>query len=172
VIKSIKLKSSLKIDSKNEMEYRECVADIICNPVVLSMKKYIQHRNISCFQHCINVSYNSYLICRYLGWDYHVAARGGLLHDLFLYDWHYTKPKNGLHGFTHPYKALENANKFFILNDKEKDTIEKHMWPLTIKLPKYKESIVVCFIDKYCAVMETLKIGRADSLYKRDEFAN
>jgi uncharacterized protein len=28
----------------------------------------------------------------------------------------------------------------FTLNEIEMDIIEKHMWPLTIKLPKYKET--------------------------------
>jgi len=43
----------------------------------------------------------------------------------------------------HPRVALENAIEHFDLNDTEKDIIEKHMWPLTIRLPKTKESLVV-----------------------------
>ena len=31
------------------------------------------------------------------------------------------------------------------------------MWPLTIKLPKYKESYIITFVDKYCALQESLK---------------
>jgi len=44
------------------------------------------------------------------------------------------------------------------LNDTEKDIIEKHMWPLTIRLPKNKESLVVSLVDKYCSFMEIAKI--------------
>jgi uncharacterized protein len=62
------------------------------------MEKFIQHSDVSCLEHCMSVSYNSYLICRRLGLNYQAAARGGLLHDLFLYDWHVSKPENGLHG--------------------------------------------------------------------------
>lgn len=169
MLKLIKSKWYLKIDSKNNNEYKECVVDLINNPVVRSMEKYIQHSDISCFEHCINVSYNSYLICRRLGLNYRAAARAGLLHDLFLYDWHVTKPKNGLHGFTHPFAALENANKYFDLIEMEKDIIEKHMWPLTLKLPKYKETLLVCFVDKYCAFMEIIKINNREYICKIEE---
>jgi uncharacterized protein len=106
------------------------------------------------------VSYNSYLVCRVLGLDYQSAARGGLLHDFFLYDWHITKHEEGLHGFTHPGTALKNANKKFSLNKIEKDIIEKHMWPLTIRFPKYKESFIVSFVDKYCSVIEIIKFRK------------
>jgi len=86
--------------------------------------------------------------------------RGGLLHDFFLYDWHVKNQRKGLHGFTHPRVALENAIEHFDLNDTEKDIIEKHMWPLTIRLPKTKESLVVSLVDKYCSLLEIAKIQR------------
>ncbi len=38
--------------------------------------------------------------------------------------------------------------------------ILKHMWPLTIVPPKYKESYIVAGIDKYCALMEIFKFSR------------
>lgn len=75
----------------------------------------------------------------------------------FLYDWHKNEVDyGGLHGFIHPNIALKNANKYFLLNEVEKDIIQKHMWPLTLKLPKYKEAYVVSFVDKYCAILETV----------------
>ena len=66
------------------------------------------------------------------------------------------KPLFQKHGFTHPKVALDNAVKYFNLNNIEKDIIEKHMWPLTIrKVPKYKESVIVTMVDKYCSTQET-----------------
>jgi uncharacterized protein len=59
-----------------------------------------------------------------------------------------------LHGFIHPKLALKNAEENFQLSDLEKDIIVKHMWPLTVKFPKYKESYVVCLVDKYCSIQE------------------
>lgn len=160
----IKSKSSLEINSKNDIEYTKCVIDIINDPVVRSMEKFIQHSDISCFEHSIYVSYNSYLICKRLGLDCEAAARGGLLHDLFLYDWHISKSDRGLHGFVHPFIALENASKYFNLSDREKDIIVKHMWPLTWRFPKYKEALVVCLVDKYCACMEIAKYDNREKI--------
>lgn len=157
MIELIKSKLNLKADSSEYIEYEACVSELISNENVHLMENFIQHSDITCLEHSLNVSYRSYLICRWLGFDYRSAARGGLLHDFFLYDWHITKPKDGLHGFTHPSAALKNANDNFILNKIEKDIIEKHMWPLTIRLPMHKESFIVSFVDKYCSLMEIIK---------------
>lgn len=128
------------------------------------MSSFIQHGKITCLEHSLYVSYCSYLICRRLGFNYRSAARGGLLHDFFLYDWHKEIPYKGLHGLKHPYVALENANKYFQLNKMEQDIISKHMWPLTIVPPRYLETLIVNIIDKYCAFMETFNIGKRRSM--------
>ncbi len=168
MIKFIKSKLHLKIYSKIDLdnEYRQCIDDLLTNPIVLSIQNFVQHGNLSCLEHCINVSYKSYIICKYLNLNYRSAARGGLLHDLFLYDWHISKPQNGLHAFTHPTTALKNANMYFNLNDAEKDIIVKHMWPLTLKIPKYKESFIVSLVDKYCAFTETFGKGTNNHIKK------
>ncbi len=105
------------------------------------MKNYMQHGNVDCLEHSLYVSLTSYLVCRRMGLDCRSAARGGLLHDFFLYDWHVEKPRAGLHGLVHPGTALRNANSYFSLNAREHDVIGKHMWPLTITPPKYKETL-------------------------------
>lgn len=146
------------LDSSND--YNITVKDLIDNEIVLQMKDYIQHGHTTCYQHCINVSYYSYIISKKLRLDYRSTARAGLLHDLFLYDWHNIQEKVPLfqmHGFTHPQKALDNAKKYFEINEKEEDIILKHMWPLTIKLPKYKESFIIILVDKFCCIAEFLK---------------
>ncbi|MBR3673555.1 MAG: HDIG domain-containing protein [Clostridia bacterium] len=120
------------------------------------MKEFRQHYDTSCFEHCKNVAFISYKICKKLNLDYKSAARAGMLHDLFLYDWRKRQDgRKGLHAFTHPRTALENSKKIFELNEKEEDIILKHMWPLTVKLPKYSESYIVTIADKYCALGES-----------------
>ena len=139
-------------------EYNECVAHIINSVQVQKMRDFKHHSVISCYEHSINVSIKSYKLCKLLGFNYKSAAIGGLLHDLFLYDWHTTKLDDGMHGFLHPKIALGNAVKLLELNKIEKDIIIKHMFPLTMVPPFYRESIVVCLVDKYCAITETLSI--------------
>lgn len=136
------------------VEYMSCVWDIIDNEKVEKLDNYEQHCHTSRLQHSVNVSYYSFLICRLLGWDYRSAARAGLLHDLFYYDWRVTKGNRSSHASWHPRVAYDNAKKICSLNKVEKDAILKHMWPCTFVPPRYKESYVVTFVDKVCAVME------------------
>ena len=140
-----------------DKKYMKCVYDIMDNDKFKEMSNYIQHGNTTTLEHCLSVSYMSYKLCKHLRLDYVSAARGGLLHDLFLYDWHthFKETGNRFHGFTHPKTALSNAEKYFKLNDVEKDIIVKHMWPLTVIPPKTMEGFVVMYADKYCSLSET-----------------
>lgn len=157
----IKSKLSVKATkSRSFSEYISCIEDLIQDEIIDSLNGFTQHGSVTCFDHSLSVSYYSYVVCRLLHLDYRSAARGGLLHDLFLYDWHKSKLIGGKHGFTHPYTALRNAKEHFLLNKMEKDIIVKHMWPLTILLPRYKEAYVVSFVDKYIALREIGKFFR------------
>ena len=153
--KAIGSKKDLRNDAQLK-EYYSYVKDLLENDVVMQMKKFRHHYGTNCYQHSINVSYYNYLLCKKFGLDAKSGARAGLLHDLFLYDRKaYIRTKGErLHGFRHPKIALENANANFDLNEREEDIIEKHMWPLTVELPKYSESYVTVLVDKYCAVAE------------------
>lgn len=147
-------------NKSNKKQYFECINDLIATSSVKKMNEIPHHVNINCLKHSIYVSYISFLLSRSLGLDFKASARGGLLHDLFLYDWKIETNRRKLHLFSHPYTALDNASSLFDLTEKEKDIIEKHMWPLTVKLPKFKESFVVGCADKFCALMEMLFIYR------------
>ncbi len=141
-------------------EYINEVKDILENETFQSMKSFIQHGKTSCLEHCIAVSYRSYLTCKRNGWNARAAARAGLLHDLFLYDWHWSRAETGTswHGITHPRRALENAEKVFDLTPLEKEIILRHMWPLTLWLPRSREAYAVIYHDKVCSLKET--VGR------------
>lgn len=145
----------------DNQEFHSIIDDIINNETVLEMKKFRQHCDTNCFDHCYRASYQSYSICKKLGWDYKSAARGAMLHDLFLYDWREKSDRKGLHAFTHPKTASDNASKLFDLSEKEKNIIECHMWPLTIKdIPRSKEGMLLTVVDKYCAVIESGKYAK------------
>ena len=72
------------LELEQDTEFNDIIKDIISNDTVLQMKNYIQHFDTNCFQHCKNVAYYSYLMCKKLGLDYRSAARAGMFHDLFL----------------------------------------------------------------------------------------
>lgn len=138
-------------------EFNLIIQDLVSNETVQKMKNYKQHYNTSCFEHCKNVAYYGYLICKKYHLDYISAARAGMLHDLFLYNWRVRENgRKGFHAFTHPKSAFKNASKLFDLNDRETDIILKHMWPVTIKFPRYIESYIITFVDKYCAIQESI----------------
>ena len=141
---------------KEYTEFYACIRDLVEHPAVQSMKKYPHHADITCFEHCMNVAYYNYEICRILGLNAKAAARGGILHDLFLYDWHTHAKRTGehFHGLTHPKVALLNASRYFDLTPLEKDIILKHMWPLTLMPPRYPESFQITLTDKYSGARE------------------
>ena len=143
--------------------YRKCESlvllhglDILNSPNMQLEKQYIQHGSVNVFDHSFGVA----CICLIIALLFHIKVnrkaliRGALLHDYFLYDWHIKTVKGRKHGFTHANCALQNANRDFELGNIEQDMIKKHMFPLNIKPPKYRESVIICIADKICAVLE------------------
>jgi uncharacterized protein len=156
-------------------EYYSIVKDIMENETVQQMKLYRQHYDTNTYEHCFHVSYLNYKICKALHLDYKSAARAGMIHDLFLYDWRRSRKElnlEGYHAFIHPKIAYKNASAIFDLNKKEKDIILKHMWPLTFfHFPKYPESFIITISDKYSALYESFsyykkKLTKKDSSKK------
>ena len=135
-------------------EFNYIIKDLLENDKVNEMKIYMQHCNTSCFEHSYNVSYICYKICKKFNFDYVSASRGAMLHDFFLYDWRKNKKFN-FHAYKHGKIAYNNAIKEFKLNEIEKNMILRHMWPVTLKMPKTKEGFLLTLADKYCAIIET-----------------
>ena len=140
-----------------QYSFIELVSGVTRGSRLAAEEAFIQHGNTSCLLHSVAVAYFCYLVARklnFIGFRITELVRGALLHDYFLYDWHYTRPKNGLHGFSHPFTAFYNALFDFELSEVEKDIITKHMFPLTPLLPLYKESVLVSLVDKVCSLYE------------------
>ncbi|MET3617938.1 uncharacterized protein ABID14_001573 [Peptoniphilus olsenii] len=133
------------------------INDLNTNTRFLENKNFIQHGQTSIYEHVIGVCLKSIEIAQILKLDvdYDSLIRGALLHDYFLYDWHNHDARHYLHGFFHPRIALENAKKELKLTKIEEDIILKHMFPLTVFPPRYKEAWVVTLADKIVAVTET-----------------
>lgn len=145
-------------------ELEKYASDILVSKNFLRTKEYIQHGNMSVYEHCINVAMMSLAIRDWfkIRCNSRDLIRGALLHDYFLYDWHIVDKAHShrLHGFYHPGRALRNARKEYVINMRQTDIIIKHMWPLTIIPPMCREAWIVTMADKYCSTMETLHIQR------------
>ena len=155
-------------------EYKSIIrrhgSDILSSYEYLKLKSFIQHGNVTVYEHCIHVALCAIKLGRVLGvhCKERELVRGALLHDYFLYDWHNAdSPGNihpKLHGFYHPGIALRNATRDFVLSEREKDIIHKHMWPLTVNPPRCREAWIVCLADKYSSTLETLKLRKGKIL--------
>ncbi len=143
----------------NDRIYLGYIHDLI-NDQTLSLEQFVHHHHTTRLRHCLNVSYRNYKICRFFKLDARSAARAGLLHDFFFYDrCNYDKANEGKgHLRAHPEIANKNASSTFKITPKESDIILKHMWPITLKLPQCKESVVIIFVDKYCALLEAFRL--------------
>ncbi|QZN89254.1 HD domain-containing protein [Vagococcus lutrae] len=146
----------MNLDWQSDQEYLSLVEDLLETEEVQKLSEFKQHRYATRLSHSISVSYISYKVVKKLNGDARATARAGLLHDLFYYDWRDTKFDEGTHAYVHPRIAVKNAEKLTELSDLERDIIIKHMWLATIAPPRYKESFVVTFVDKYCATHESL----------------
>lgn len=143
---------------------KEHASDILESKNFRSTRNYIQHGSMPVQRHCIDVARQSIAISKFLHVPCNERAliRGALLHDYFLYDWHDKTRENYqmLHGFYHPGIALANASREYNLSLREKDIIKKHMWPLTVVPPRCREAWIVTTADKYCSLLETLKLRK------------
>ena len=136
-------------------------------------KRFIQHANVSTYEHSIGVATMSLTLAAIfrVKVDKVSLVRGALLHDFFLYDWHDKTAMPKAHAYLHPLIAFDNAKKEFRLNAIEKNIIQAHMFPLSIVIPKYKESWIVVMADKICAMNEivsNLKLKLVGSLLRNN----
>ena len=147
--RAARLERSLHFD-----EFMAQVEDLLDAPAVRRMRWFRHHLNVNRLEHSVSVAYLSFMVVRRLGGDARAAARGGLLHDLFLYDPRARGTYQGPHFLAHPRVALENARRHFVLSELEEEIILTHMFPVGTAAPRHLESLTVCLVDKYCAVGE------------------
>lgn len=141
--------------------FLDCVGDLLETEEVQSMRSLPHHPGVSCYEHSVFVSYVAFRLARRWGLDVRSAARGGLLHDLYLYDSHDKSAHPGNQCFDHPKFALRNARALCgKLNAKEENIIISHMWPLARRMPRCREACVVNLSDKLCATAEVMGYWR------------
>ncbi len=164
-----KAKYKPKMDYDNngisdEEEFLEIVSPILENEEFLKRKKFKHHGNTSVYEHSFAVSYYAYIWAKKLHLKKKTVknvAIAGILHDFYYKDWTTIKEKRPFfkkHGFVHAKEAKENSIKHFpnYMNDRITNAIERHMFPLNIIPPKYKEGWLITLSDKYVS-MDVIK---------------
>ena len=153
---------------KNLQEFEMIIQPFIQHQKVLELKDYAHH-GITRYEHSYRVAYYTYFLSKKLHLDYVSATKGALLHDFYFDEVvEETSSKQLVH---HPFIASINANQYFGINELEKDIIEKHMFPITKKMPKYKESWIVDVVDDISAIHERLFSIRKKVFYYAKCFA-
>lgn len=140
----------------NDKKYLKIVEDILENKEFNQLDT-IEHHGMTRLDHSVRVSYYSYKISKMLGLDYITTARAGLLHDFFISKEDRTLKERFISTFVHPKYAVMNSQKYFEIDDKTKNIIESHMFPIYKVLPKYAESWIVSSVDKLSALYEFSK---------------
>ena len=153
--------TGVKYTKKMLIEAVRSQAELLVREGRLSQtKQFIQHSDLSVYQHCCHVAYMSCLLSNKLrlAVNYRELIRGALLHDYYLYDWHKRKKHPDFqHAFGHPSRALRNALEDYDLTEREMQIIQRHMWPLTIIPPTCTEAWVIVLADKICTVLEVFR---------------
>lgn len=167
-------------------EWFSLVERILKNEEFQKRKLFLHHHNLSVWDHSILVSFKSFLASKAFHADKKVCAIAGLLHDFYPYAWLYNKDleeiDNGIylsrinqkkplfkkHGFTHAKEAAENYVKYFpeLENKKITNCIKRHMFPLNIIPPRYKEGFILTSVDKLNSVRELPSISYVSNKVK------
>lgn len=155
-------------------EWMLIVEDVLLHDEFQKRKLFLHHHHLSVWDHSILVSFRAFEVAKYFHADARICALAGLLHDFYSQAWistpeleqlengKYTtlmkekKPFYKMHAFTHAEDASENYIRFFpeLKNKKITDSIKRHMFPLTLIPPKYKEGFIITIIDKFNSVHE------------------
>lgn len=132
---------------KKQIEFNNIISDILKNQEIIDLR-YEFHHGISRLDHSLNVAKLTFNICKTFNIDtIKETTRAALLHDFYrsFEDSSFTH---------HPYVAAKNAKRVFNINKMQEDIIACHMFPATLKLPKYKETWIVSLSDKIVAIKE------------------
>jgi uncharacterized protein len=140
---------------KNDLSFDSIAESIITNKKFEKLNLETHH-GMSRMDHSMKVARSVYNISKKLKLDYESATRAAILHDFFT-----NEELCGIKGFSelvvHPSIALANAKSEFPINEIEANAIESHMFPASLKFPKYKESWILSLVDKTISTKELLQ---------------
>src|SRR5574344_1624433 len=136
-----------------KIEFEVICEDILNNDKFKDLSKELHH-GITRYEHSLRVAKTTFKISKFLHLNnYQDTTRAALLHDFYL-----NKDMDKLSVTEklskHPMLALNNAKKYYEINDIQADIIKNHMFPVTKTMPKTKEGIIVSLVDKLVATYE------------------
>ncbi len=138
-----------------KQEFYNIVSDILENEHFQLLKNE-KHHGTSRYNHSVRVAIKTYMTARSRGWSYVEITRAALLHDFYTNDdLHNVEPTKAL--VMHPKVAARNAKKYFNVSKRVQDMIKTHMYPVTRKMPKTKEALLISLIDKEVGTLEMVK---------------
>ena len=168
-------------------EWYEIVKEILNSDEFQNRQYFPHHHYYSVWDHSIIVSFRSFLIAKRLRINPRNCAIAGLLHDFYEVAFIYSAELEALsekyvkdtnqhkklfkkHGFTHAKQAAENYTKFFpdLVNAQITNAIKRHMFPLNIIPPRFKEGWIITYVDKRNSLGEIMYI-KAYLKYKRNK---
>ncbi|MBR5619767.1 MAG: HD domain-containing protein [Clostridia bacterium] len=135
--------------------------DLLCDPLVESMKQYRHHGDTSTHYHSVFVAYSVCKMCTDLhAWDARDIVRAALLHDFYLYEW-YTEKHDENHIWYHPKESVKNIEAHFgPMRGVQRNMILAHMFPLCKELPHSSGAWMLTLADKRCACEDYLGASR------------
>ena len=138
---------------EQDSDYINLVSSVLYDDKFNEIKN-IEHHGITRYDHSVKVSYYSYKLAKALKLNYKSVARAGLLHDYFITNPNANFKDKVKSTLTHSKVALNMANNNFGVNEMEADIIRSHMFPFGSTIPKYAESWLVNFVDKFIGFSE------------------
>lgn len=134
--------------------------DIISNKDFNKLRKELHH-GITRYDHSYRVARWTYKICKFLKMNnIDTTTRAALLHDFYI-DKDLEGNSSPKKLSIHPNVALDNALKYYDLDNIGQDIIKSHMFPCNLNIPKYKESWLVSGVDKIVGAYEMLRYKTA-----------
>lgn len=132
---------------RKQLEFNNIISDILKNEEVISLR-YEQHHGISRLDHSLRVAKLTFSLSLLFHLDnIEEVTRAALLHDFY-----HHLDDSSFKG--HPLSAKNNAKRVFAITEVQEDIIYNHMFPATLRLPKYKETWLVSLADKMVAIKE------------------
>lgn len=147
----------MKYSNQERQRFQQLLKTFSSRPELAAMKTTPQHKGYTSFAHCIDVTTLAFRIATKLRLrvDMRSLVHGAMMHDFYLYDTETMPYSDFRHSLVHPKLSLENAEKVVHLNNRERNIILSHMWPIPgTPLPRCREAWLVCLADKICAWWE------------------